>query len=404
MSTPVPSAAAPIPRAVVALGFVSLLMDVSSEMTYALLPVYLVTVMGAPMAAVGVIEGIAQATAAIVKVFSGALSDWLGRRKALAVLGYGLAALTKPVFPLAPTLAWVVAARFLDRVGKGLRGAPRDALIADLAPPEARGAAFGLRQSLDLAGAFLGPLGAMVGVWVFAGNLRAVFWVAVAPAFLALALLIFAVREPANAARPAAHFPLRRAELARLSRAYWLVVGVASLLTLAEFSTAFLILKARETGLPLALIPLALVGVNLVSSLAAYPAGVLSDRTGRIGLLAAAFPMLIAADLVLGLGAGYGALTVGIALWGLHVGLSQGLLATLVADIAPPELRGTAYGMFNLITGVALLIASTLAGALWERAGSGATFLAGAGLAALGLIALGLARRAIPTLGATPKG
>ena len=394
---------APIPRAVVALGFVSLLMDVSSEMTYALLPVFMVTVMGAPMAAVGMIEGIALATAAIVKVFSGALSDWLGRRKALAVLGYGLAALTKPLFPLAPTLAWVVAARFLDRVGKGLRGAPRDAMIADLAPPEARGAAFGLRQSLDLAGAFLGPLGAMVGVWLFAGNLRAVFWVAVAPAFLALGLLIVAVREPASSARPAARIPLRRAELRRLKPAYWLVVGVASLMTLAEFSTAFLILKAQETGLPLALVPLALVGVNLVSSLAADPAGRLSDRTGRIGLLAAAFPVLIAADLVLGLGTGLGALALGIALWGLHVGLSQGLLATLVADIAPPDLRGTAYGMFNLITGVALLVASTLAGVLWQAAGSGATFLAGAGLAVLGLIALGLARRAIPTLGATPK-
>lgn len=398
-----PAVSAPLPRAVWALGLVSLLMDVSSEMTYALLPVYLVTVMGAPMAAVGVIEGIALATAAIVKVFSGALSDWLGRRKALAVVGYGLAALTKPVFPLAPTLGWVVAARFLDRVGKGLRGAPRDAMLADLAPPGARGAAFGLRQSLDLAGAFLGPLGAMVGVWAFAGNLRAVFWVAVAPSFLALGLLILAVREPAHAKRAAARFPLSRAELQRLKPAYWLVVGVASLLTLAEFSTAFLILKAQETGLPLALVPLALVGVNLVSSLAAYPAGVLSDRAGRIGVLAAAFPVLIAGDLVLGLGTGRGALALGIALWGLHVGLSQGLLATLVADIAPPDLRGTAYGMFNLITGIALLAASTLAGALWESAGSGATFLTGAGLAALGLVALGLARRAIPTLGATPK-
>ncbi|MBI1217436.1 MAG: MFS transporter [Rhodobacteraceae bacterium] len=398
-----PTAPAPVPRAVLALGFVSLLMDVSSEMTYALLPVYLVTVMGAPMAAVGVIEGVAQATAAIVKVFSGALSDWLGRRKALAVLGYGLAALTKPVFPLAPTLGWVVAARFLDRVGKGLRGAPRDAMIADLAPPEARGAAFGLRQSLDLAGAFLGPLGAMAGVWLFAGNLRAVFWVAVLPAFAAVALLIVAVPEPARSARAAARFPLRRAELGRLSRAYWLVTGVAGLLTLAEFSDAFLILKARDVGLPLALVPLTLVGVNLVSSLAAWPAGVLSDRAGRIGVLAAAFPLLIAADLVLGLGTGLAALSLGVALWGLHVGLSQGLLATLVADIAPAGLRGTAYGVFNLITGVALLIASTLAGALWQTAGAGATFLAGAALAAAGLAALGLAHRAIPTLGARPK-
>ena len=391
-----------VPPGIWALGFVSLLMDVSSEMILALLPVFLVSTLGTPMTAVGLIEGIAEATAAITKVFSGVLSDWLGRRKLLAVIGYGLAAATKPVFPLAPDIGWVVAARVVDRIGKGLRGAPRDALIADLAPEEARGAAYGLRQALDLAGAFLGPLGAMLGVWLLAGNLRAVFWIAVVPAVLAVALLIVAVPEPA-AKRQIARFPLRRDELLRLPVSYWLLLGVASLLTLARFSDAFLVLKASAVGLPVAAVPLALVGVNLVSSLASYPAGLWADRRSRREVLSAAFPVLILANLSLARATGHAGLALGIAFWGLHVGLSQGLLATLVADVAPPDLRGTAFGLFNLATGLALLVASLLAGALWQAAGPSATFLAGAALATLGLVALLAAARAHPELGATPR-
>lgn len=381
-----------LPAGIWALGFVSLLMDVSSEMIHALLPVYLTVGLGATALTVGVIEGIAEATAAITKVFSGALSDRIGRRKELAAIGYGLAAVTKPVFPLAPSIGWVVAARFIDRVGKGIRGAPRDALVADLAPEGRRGAAFGLRQSLDTLGAFLGPLLAIALMWVFANDFQSVFWVAVVPAFLALGLILFAVREPA---RPEGlrkvRNPLSRAELRLLGGMYWAVVAVATVFTLARFSEAFLILRAEELGLSLMLIPLVLVGMNAVYALSAWPAGVLSDRMSRPTLLMAGLALLIAADLVLALASGFVALSLGIALWGLHMGLTQGLLSALVAEAVPAELRGTAYGLFNLITGGALLMASVIAGALWQGLGSEATFLAGAAfalIAALGLVPL----------------
>ncbi|MFN3280646.1 MAG: MFS transporter [Tabrizicola sp.] len=381
-----------LPAGIWALGFVSMLMDVSSEMIHALLPVYLTVGLGASALAVGVIEGIAEATAAITKVFSGALSDRIGRRKELAALGYGMAALTKPVFPLAPSLGWVVAARFIDRVGKGIRGAPRDALVADLAPEGRRGAAFGLRQSLDTFGAFLGPLMAIALMWAFANDFRSVFWVAVIPAFLALGLILFAVKEPA---RPEGlrkvRNPLARAELKLLGGTYWAVVAVATVFTLARFSEAFLILRAEEVGLSLMLVPLVLVGMNAVYAVSAWPAGVLSDRISRPVLLMAGLALLIAADLVLALAPGFAGLALGIALWGLHMGLTQGLLSALVAEAVPAELRGTAFGMFNLVTGGALLLASVIAGALWQGLGSEATFVAGAGfalVAALGLLPL----------------
>ncbi len=382
-----------LPAGIWALGFVSMLMDVSSEMIHALLPVYLTLGLGATALAVGVIEGIAEATAAITKVFSGALSDRIGRRKELAALGYGLAAVTKPVFPLAPTLGWVVAARFIDRVGKGIRGAPRDALVAVLAPPGLTGAAFGLRQSLDTLGAFLGPLAAIGLMWLFADDFRKVFWVAVIPAFLALALILFAVEEPA---RPAAlrrvRNPLSRSELGLLGGDYWWVVVVATLFTLARFSEAFLILRAEGAGVPVMLVPVVLVGMNAVYALSAWPVGALSDRIGRVGLLLCGLGLLVVADLFLALSPGLAGIAVGILIWGLHMGFTQGLLSALVAETVPAELRGTAFGMFNLVTGGALLAASVIAGVLWEEHGAAATFLAGAGfaaIAALGLLPLG---------------
>lgn len=383
-----------LPAGIWALGLVSMLMDISSEMIHALLPIYLTVGLGASALAVGVIEGIAEATAAMTKVFSGALSDRIGRRKELAAIGYGLAAVTKPVFPLAPTLGWVVAARFIDRVGKGIRGAPRDALVADLAPEGRRGAAFGLRQSLDTLGAFIGPLLAIALMWAFANDFRSVFWVAVIPAFAALALILFAVKEPPRpeGLRKVPN-PLSRTELHLLGGMYWAVVAVAATLTLARFSEAFLILRAEEVGLPLMLIPLVLVGMNAVYALSAWPAGVLSDRMSSPTLLMAGLGLLIAADLALALAPGFAGLGLGIALWGLHMGLTQGLLAALVAEAVPAELRGTAYGMFNLITGVALLLASMIAGGLWQWIGSGATFLAGSGFAALALLGLMPLRR-----------
>jgi len=394
-----------IPGGVWALGFVSLLMDVSSEMIHALLPVYLVVVLGASALSVGIIEGIAEATAAITKIFSGALSDKLGKRKALAALGYGLAAATKPVFPLASSLGWLVAARFIDRVGKGIRGAPRDALIADLSPAAIRGASFGLRQSLDTAGAFIGPLLAIALMALFANDFRTVFWFAVIPAALAFALVVFAVREPSRPAdAPQVRNPLSRAELGRLGALYWWVVAVATVFTLARFSEAFLILRANDIGVPLMWVPVVLVVMNVAYALSAYPVGALSDRMDRITLLLLGLALLIAADLVLGFTDDIAGLAIGIALWGLHMGFTQGLLATLVADVAPAELRGTAYGMFNLATGIALLFASALAGALWDFVGPQATFLAGAIIAGLALAGLCLLRPRLarPEQRATP--
>jgi MFS family permease len=393
-----------IPRAVWALGFVSLLMDTSSEIIHALLPVYLVQGLGASMVTVGLIEGIAEATASITKVFSGAISDWLGKRKFLAVLGYGLAALTKPVFPLAPSVGWLFAARFIDRIGKGIRGAPRDALIADVTPANLRGAAFGLRQSLDTAGAFIGPALAIALMWLTANNFRSVFWVAVIPAFLCVALLVFAISEPE---RPGGlrkvRSPLSAVELKRLGLAYWFVVGMAVVFSLARFSEAFLILRAQAVGLPVMLVPLVLVLMNLVYSFAAYPAGALSDRVNRITLLGIGFGFLVAADLVLAFTNGLAGVGAGVALWGLHMGFTQGLLATLVADTAPPELRGTAFGMFNLLSGLSLLVASVLAGELWERIGPQSTFLAGAVFTGLAFLGLAAARGIAPTIGAGGK-
>lgn len=378
-----------LPAGIWALGFVSMLMDVSSEMIHALLPVYLTVGLGATALAVGVIEGIAEATAAITKVFSGVLSDKIGRRKELAALGYGLAASTKPVFPLAPSISWIIAARFIDRVGKGIRGAPRDALVADLAPEGRQGAAFGLRQSLDTLGAFIGPLAAIGLMWAFANDFRAVFWVAVVPAFFSLGLILFAVKEPA---RPEnlrqVHNPLSRAELRRLGRTFWAVLAVATVFTLARFSEAFLILKAEEVGISVMLVPLVFVGMNAVYSLSAWPAGVMSDQISRLSLLIAGITVLFVADLVLALVPGLVGLAIGVALWGLHMGLTQGLMAALVAKAVPSELRGTAYGLFNLITGAALLLASVIAGGLWQSFGSEATFLAGATFSLVAALAL----------------
>jgi MFS family permease len=378
-----------IPTGIWALGFVSMLMDVSSEMIHALLPVYLVTVLGTSMVTVGVIEGIAEATASITKIFSGALSDWLGKRKWLAAFGYGLAAFTKPVFPLAPTVGWLVAARFIDRIGKGIRGAPRDALVADIAPPHLRGASFGLRQSLDTVGAFVGPLLAIGLMWLTSDSFKAVFWFAVIPGFLSLALIMFAVREPA---RPEGlrevRNPISLAEIRNLGAAYWWVVAIATAFTLARFSEAFLILRAQHVGLPITLLPAVLVLMNVVYAAAAYPAGMMSDRMNRAAVLATGIALLIAADLALALLPSIGGVALGVVLWGLHMGLTQGLLAALVADTSPAELRGTAYGFFNLLGGLAMLAASVIAGALWDSAGPQGTFFAGAGFALVALAGL----------------
>ncbi len=377
-----------LPASIWALGFVSLLMDVSSELIHSLLPVFLVTGLGASMLVVGLLEGAAEATALIVKVFSGALSDWWGRRKPLAVLGYSLGAFTKPLFALATTVEPVVVARLLDRVGKGIRGAPRDALVADIAPPALRGAAFGLRQSLDTVGAFLGPLLAMGLMLLWANDFHAVFWVAVIPAFLCVALLIFGVQEPERPADAPRTNPIRRENLRRLKPAYWWVVAVGAVFTLARFSEAFLVLRVQQGGLPLAWVPLVLIVMNLVYALGAYPFGKLADSADHRQLLAWGLLLLIGADLLLAWSDRGVYVWAGVVLWGLHMAMTQGLLATMVADTAPVELRGTAYGMFNLVSGLAMLLASALAGLLWDQRGAAWTFGAGAAFSVIALALL----------------
>lgn len=380
---------ATIPTGVWVLGFVSMLMDISSEMIHSLLPLFLVGPLGASALVVGVIEGLAESTALIVKVFSGVLSDYLGQRKSLAALGYGLGALTKPLFAIAPTIYVVLTARLLDRVGKGIRGAPRDALVADITPAEIRGAAFGLRQALDTVGAFLGPLLAVGLMLLWANDFRAVFWVAVIPGLLAVALLLFGIREPKRHVGAPRTNPIRREQLKRLSHAYWWVVGVGMIFTLARFSEAFLVLRAQQSGIPVALVPLVMVAMNVVYAGSAYPFGKWSDRMNHKALLAGGLAVLIAADLVLAADNGWLTVMVGVTLWGVHMGVTQGLLATMVADTAPADLRGTAFGFFNLMSGIAMLCASAMAGFLWDRLGASSTFYAGAlfcGVALLGLL------------------
>ncbi|MFM7026925.1 MAG: MFS transporter [Limnohabitans sp.] len=392
MNTQTPDPVPPRPRlpaGIWVLGGVSLLMDVSSEMIHSLLPLFMVGTLGASALVVGLVEGVAEATALIIKVFSGALSDYLGKRKALAVLGYALGALSKPLFAIAPSVGWVLGARFADRIGKGIRGAPRDALVADMAPPEMRGAAFGLRQSLDTVGAFLGPLLAVGLMWWWADDFRAVFWVAVVPGVLCVVLLLLGVQEPQRHLQEIRQNPIRRDSLVQLGRPYLWVVGAGAVFTLARFSEAFLVLRAQQCGIAVTWVPLVMVAMNLVYATSAYPFGHLSDRMSHRLLLGGGLLVLIAADLVLARASGAAGVLLGVALWGLHMGMTQGLLSSMVADVAPANLRGTAFGCFNLVSGVAMLLASVCAGWLWDTVGPSATFYAGAVFAALaGLVLL----------------
>ena len=365
-------------------------MDISSEMIHSILPLFLVNVLGASTFIIGLIEGLAESTALIVKVFSGVLSDYLGKRKVLAVFGYSLGALSKPLFAIAPTVGVVFAARILDRVGKGVRGAPRDALVADIASAEVRGAAFGLRQSLDTVGAFLGPLLAVSLMLHWDNNFRAVFWVAVIPGIIAVALLLFGVREPELHVGKKRTNPICRDNLKRLTTAYWGVVGIGAVFTLARFSEAFLVLRAQQEGIPVAYIPLVMIGMNVVYSVSAYVFGRLSDRMNHGKLLSLGLIVLIAADLVLAASNHWLTVAAGVSLWGLHMGITQGLLATMVADSAPVDMRGTAFGFFNLVSGIAMLIASVIAGLLWDRFGASFTFYASAFFAALAFMGLTL--------------
>ncbi|WP_116135428.1 MFS transporter [Trinickia diaoshuihuensis] len=380
-----------IPRSVWVLGCVSLLMDVSSEMIHSLLPMFLMASLGASAATIGVIEGVAEATAPIVKLFSGVLSDYLRNRKWLAVTGYALGALSKPFFAIAPTIGVVAAARIADRVGKGIRGAPRDALVADVTPSHLRGAAFGLRQSLDTVGAFLGPLLGVAVMLAWRDNFRLAFWLALIPGLLAVAVLAMGISEPRHEGEHRRGNPIRWHSIKRLSRSYWWVVAVGASFSLARFSEAFLVLRAMKSGVPIALVPLVMVAMNIVYALSAYPFGKLSDQMSHNRLLVGGLLVLVASDIVLAHGAHWALVIVGVALWGLHMGMTQGLLAAMVAQTAPADLRGTAFGFFNLLGGLVTVASSVIAGALWDHAGVQATFYAGAGFGVLTLLLLAMA-------------
>lgn len=377
-----------IPSGVWVVGSVSLLMDISSEMIHSLLPLFMATTLGASVVVIGLIEGLAEATALMIKVFSGVISDWLGKRKGLALLGYSLGALSKPLFAIASTSGMVLTARLTDRLGKGIRGAPRDALVADITPPELRGAAFGLRQSLDTVGAFLGPLLAVGLMLLWNDDFRAIFWVAVIPGLLAVALLFFGLHEPQKPVEHKRTNPISRKNLRRLGKPIWWVITLGGIFTLARFSEAFLVLKALEADIPLALIPLVMVAMNLLYSFSAYPFGKLSDQMSHRHLLQLGLIALIAADIVLAVSTHWVGVLIGVALWGVHMGMTQGLLAAMIADASPSDLRGTAYGIFSLVSGIALLLASIGAGILWDLWGSESTFIAGAMICLITLLYL----------------
>lgn len=378
-----------LPAGIWALGFVSMLMDVSSELVHSLLPLFLTTILGASMVTIGLIEGIAEATAAILKVFSGTISDAIGRRKPLLIIGYGLAALSKPLFPMATSIIWVFTARFTDRIGKGIRVAPRDALVADIVPPSLRGTAYGLRQALDSVGAFIGPLLAILLMLWLANDIRVVLWLAVIPAVIAVLVLIVAVpSSPSHLTESAARTSLNLKDARQLSTRFWLVVMLGSVFTLARFSEAFLILRAQSLDLELAFIPLVMVVMNVAYAAIAYPAGKLSDRIGTRSLLLWGMLILVVADVLLALTKDLWMLFAGVALWGIHMGLTQGLLNKLVADAAPQYMRGTAFGVFNLICGIAVLLASVIAGILWDQFGASMTFITGAVFALVAAIGI----------------
>ncbi|HDR2682434.1 TPA: MFS transporter [Enterobacter ludwigii] len=377
-----------IPQGVWVVGGVSMLMDISSESIHSLLPLFMVTTLGTSVLVIGLIEGLAEATALFIKVFSGAISDYLGKRKGLALLGYGLGALSKPFFALASSSGMVLGARLMDRAGKGIRGAPRDALVADITPPELRGAAYGLRQSMDTTGAFLGPLLAVGLMLLLHNDFRAVFWIALIPGFLSVALLYFGLKEPKTPVEHKRTNPIKRENLTRLGKSCWWVIGLGAVFTLARFSEAFLVLRAQQSGVPLALIPLVMVVMNVIYSFSAYPFGKLSDGMSHTRLLQWGLVVLIAADIVLALSTHWTGIIIGVALWGMHMGMTQGLLAAMVAKTAPADLRGTAFGLFSMVSGVGLLMASVGAGAIWELWGAEYTFYAGAVICLLTLLYL----------------
>ena len=375
-----------IPRNVWALGIVSLLMDLSSEMILSILPIFLVTGLGISVLSLGLIEGLAEGVASVIKAFSGALSDYLKKRKILIVIGYGISTLTKPFFALASTATWIFTARFVDRLGKGIRGAPRDSLIADSTSTKIRGTAYSLRQSLDTLGALLGPIIAIIILYLTTNNFRFVLWFAVIPAVLCIVVLIFGVKETTlkkNISSKKSYFLFKN--FSKITPVIWLFFLIVFILNLGHFSEAFLLLRSQEIGLKVSFIPIVFVVMNVAYAIVAVPFGHLADRGGFFILIVCGFLILVLADIILALTNSVGWMFVGIIFWGIHLGMTQGLLLAMISKLSPLELRGTSFGLFHAITGIALLIASLIAGYLWQYYNSGLIFFVSAIITSVGI-------------------
>jgi MFS family permease len=367
---------------VAALGFVSLLTAISSAMIYGLLPVFLVKVLGVNVASVGLIEGMAESANSLIKIVSGTASDRIGRRMPLVIFGYTLSAVVKTLFPLAGAASTVLAARVLDRLGKGIRDAPRDAFLTDMTAPGLRGTSFGLRLALAIAGFVFGPFFA-VGLMRLSGDdFRLVFWIALIPAFLSIIVLILAVKEmPFNHQPGGRGLRFQRGDLNALPVAFWWAIVIASLLSLARFSPAFLVLKAHATGVDAAYVPMILGLMYFVYSVTAYPFGVLADRFDRRLQLGIGTLILVGADAVLAHAQTIWGAAFGAALWGLQMGVTQPVIGAIVADAAPERLRGAAFGIYDLTIGLAAFAASSGAGILWSISGPGTAFGVSASIA-----------------------
>lgn len=393
-----------IPGVIFAIGLVQFLINISSVMIFSLSAVYLKSILGVPTGWIGFLEGAVEASAHATKLFSGIISDYLRRRKAVMVVGYVLVTLTRPILAISESFVAVFVARFFDRFGNGIQSTPRDALVGDIAPKEIKGECFGLRQSLGTAGSFTGGVvGILAMIWT-ADNFHHVFWIATIPAVLALIILVIAVKEPkpiplleeerdVNLEKPKRH-PIRLSDLKRLGKDYWILMGIVGAFMLARPTEAFMSLHAHETfGLLDRYLPAILLTYNFTYSLSSYPVGRLADRMNRYQLLQVGFGALILADLLLAFAPNIYIMFLGVAVWGIQMGISQSIFLTLVDHIVPQDLRGTAFGFFYLISALALIVAGTAAGNIAQHFGNvGTAFLASSGVGLFALILL----RAVP--------
>jgi MFS family permease len=372
-------------RNVYALALVSFFTDVSSEMIYPLLPVFLTSVLGASAGFIGAIEGAAESVAALLKLASGWWSDRVKRRKGFVVFGYALASVVRPLVAIAQSATQVLAIRVTDRVGKGVRNSPRDALIADSVPPTMRGRAFGVRSAADNAGALLGPLIAFALLTWFGLSLRSVFWWSAVPAGLAIVVAIVGVRDVAKREGQSS----KKSELrSGMGGRFWAFLAIVFVFTLGNSTDAFLLLRARDLGVPIAMAPILWAVLNAVKSVSNIPGGALSDRIGRRPLLIAGWAVYALVYYLFARATHAWQAWALFAGYGIFFGLTEGAELALVADVAPHDRRGAAFGWYYLAIGIGALPASLIFGAVWDRFGAGRAFDLGAGLALAASMAL----------------